>query len=477
LNDQETSFQSIPVGKQVSGGLNSHLSQFGITARDSRLALRVDGDAGKTKLAAYFEGDFFGTGPTSNLNLTNSYNYRIRQAWGRAKFANGWTITGGQMWHLITLNRKGVDADNANLWIPNIIEASYSVGYDWGRFGEIRIGKQLNDKVAAAISFANTSYLNQTNNLTAGVSGLAAPGTGNNANSLVNACSSTINTTATAVTTTCTVTPTYSTNLAPDMAAKIAFDDPRFGHYEVKGLARIFRNRVQPTATTGGHNNEAVGYGVGAGAVIPIKPKKVDFIAQGLWGKGISRYQASGQFDFVTQLPFSVTVAGVPTTFEANRNMKPIEAFSGLVGIETHPKPKMELDFIVGDEYYKKTLYTGVSATGATAVNGYGAPGLVNTGCYYENLAQYTGSGITGAATATALPACSANNRNLIGAQVIFYYDLYKGPMGTLRYGVSYEYLERATWGGVVATPAGLTTGSPKGINNIAFTTMRYIFP
>jgi len=468
LNDQETSFQSTPVGRQIVGGTNANLSQFGITARDSRLALRLDADAGKTKLAAYFEGDFFGTGPTSNPNLTNSYNYRIRQAWGRAKFANGWTLTGGQMWSLLTLNRKGVDADNANLWVPNIIEASYSVGFNWGRAPEMRIGKQINDKLSTAISFVGTSYLNQTNNTTPFVEGLAATGTGNFGNSVASpGC-----TTATPIAgapLTCVATPTYSTNLAPDMIAKVAYDHPKLGHYEVKGVARIFRDRVAPgtpvssygtTFISRGYNNEALGYGVGGGAVIPVVPKKMDFIAQGMWGKGISRYQASGQFDFVLRN------AGA----QADYDMQPIKQFNALVGIETHPKPKMELDFIVGDEYYYKTTYNGLA-------NGYGSPLATNTGCYYENVDQFRASGIPGVLPTSPLPACTANNRNLTGAQVIFYYDLYKGPMGTLRYGVSYEYLNRATWGGIVATPSGVTTGSPKGVNNIAFTTMRYIFP
>ncbi|HVP65459.1 MAG TPA: hypothetical protein VMT82_11230 [candidate division Zixibacteria bacterium] len=465
-SDQATPFQAIPVGAQYSGGYNSHLSEFGITARDSRVALRIDADAGKTKLAAYVEGDFFGTGPTSNINQTTSYNYRIRQAWGRAKFANGWTITGGQMWTLMTLNRKGVDSDNANLWIPNIIEASYSVGYDWGRYGEIRIGKQINDRVSAAFAFTNPSYVNQTNNTTAGVEGIAAAGNGLWGNSLVNGAPTCTNTvvapvppaTLPTVTTTCTatVTPTYSTNLVPDMQAKVAYDHPRLGHYEVKGIARIFRDRVAPgttvnsygtTFTSHGYNNEALGWGIGGGAVVPIKPKKIDFIAQGMYGKGISRYQASGQYDFVLR---NTGAAG-------DYDLQPVKTFSALAALETHPKPKMELDVIFGDEYYYRTTYNN-------GANGYGSPNLVNTGCYFENTAAYNLAGFTG-----SLPACTANNRNLTGSQIVFYYDLYKGPMGTLRYGVTYEYLTRATWSGV--------GGAPKGNDSIGYTTMRYIFP
>ena len=61
------------------------------------------------------------------------------------------------MWNLITLNRRGTDADNSNLWIPNIIEAQYSVGYDWGRFAEFRVSKTLDKNFTLALGIANPS--------------------------------------------------------------------------------------------------------------------------------------------------------------------------------------------------------------------------------------------------------------------------------------------------------------------------------
>jgi DNA-binding protein YbaB len=442
LSDQATPFQSIPLESQVSGAYNTHLTEFGMTARDSRIALRADTDLGTTKLAGYFEMDFFGTGPTSNPNQTTSYTPRIRQGWGRAKFANGWTITGGQMWNLITLNRKGTDADNANLWIPNIIEAQYSIGFDWGRFAELRISKTLNPNLTFALGLANPSYLNSGTN--ASVSGLAANGNGLLGNSLVSTCS------LSGTTLSCTNTPTYSTNLAPDVIVKLAYDNAKFGHYEVKALGRFFRDRVLPTATTAGWNNTAIGGGVGAGAVIPVVTKKVDFIAQGMYGKGISRYQDAGQYDFVVR--------------STDHNLQNVQAFSVLSGFETHPTPRTELDVLFGDEYYGRTTYLA-----GTTVAGYGAPNAINTGCYYEVAAQ-----VPAGESAT----CTGNNRNLWNAKIIGYYDLYKGPKGTLRYGAEYDYVYRGTWsgnGGLATTTApGL---APHGIDNIVFTTMRYIFP
>jgi DNA-binding protein YbaB len=443
LSDLATTFNAIPVGSQP----NTHLTEFSESARGSRITLRADADAGTTKIAGYFEMDFFGTGPTSNPNQTTSYNPRLRQAWGRAKFANGWTITGGQMWNLITLNRKGTDADNANLWIPNIIDAQYLVGYDWGRFAEIRVSKSIGPNTSLALGLNNPSYLNTGAN--ASVGGLASNGAGLLANSLVSGCTLTPTTPAAASNLVCTNTPTYSTNLAPDMVVKLAFDSPKMGHFEVKGLGRFFRDRVLPTATAPGHDNTDLGYGLGAGAIVPVVPKKVDFIAQGMWGKGISRYQDSGQFDFV-----------VRTT---DHNLQPIKAVSAVIGFETHPTPKFEFDVFGGDEYYYRTTYIN----GEGAIAGYGAQTAVNTGCFFETLGAFQAAGNP---TATALPACTAYNRNLLHGTIVAYYDLYKGTHGTVRYGAQYEYVNRATWSGV----GGL---APKGIENGVFTTMRYIFP
>jgi hypothetical protein len=450
-SDQATPFNAIPLGRQVSGGYNANLSEFGMTARDSRITLRGDADAGTTKLAAYYEMDFFGTGPTSNPNQTTSYVPRIRQAWGRAKFANGWTITGGQMWNLITLNRKGTDSDNSNLWIPNIIEAQYSVGYDWGRFAELRISKTLGKNTTLALGIANPSYLNSGNN--AEVSGLAANGNGLLANSLASTC-----TTSAAGVTTCTNTPQYSTNLAPDVVVKLAYDNAKLGHYEVKALGRVFRDRVVPTPTAAGFTNIDFGGGVGAGAIVPVVSKKIDFIAQGLWGRGIARYEDAGASspDFVVRA--------------TDHNLQTAKSFSVLAGFETHPTKKTEFDAMFGDEYYYRSTYVDGAET-----LGFGTPTATNTGCAFEDFGQYKGANPT--TTATALPGCTGSNRNLWNAKVIGYYDLYKGPVGTLRYGFEADYLERNTWSGNGGLPAGSVGISPKGNDKVGFLTMRYIFP
>jgi hypothetical protein len=438
LSDLATTFNTIP----LAGQANTKLTEYGETARDSRISLRADADAGSTKLTGYFEMDFFGTGPSSNPNQSTSYNPRLRLAWSRAKFADGWSITGGQMWNLTTLNRKGTEAEPSLTWIPNIIEAQYSIGYNWGRFAEFRFNKQIGTKFNAAFSLANPSYLNSgaTNTNTA-VAGLASTGAGVDGNSLVSTCTTS---TATPPVTTCTNTPTYSTNLAPDLLAKLTYDDPKLGHYEVKALGRVFRDRDVPTLTVPGVDNHAYGGGAGFGAIVPVVAKKVDFMAQGLFGKGISRYTDSGQYDFVVQ--------------STGQNMQTVLGLSSLVGFETHPTPKVEIDTLFGNEYYGRTTYI---ASGTTLA-GYGLPTATNTGCYYETAALATAAGVSS--------TCTGNNRDLWNAKLYGYYDAYKGTIGIVRFGAEFDYVERTTWSGA----GGL---APRGNEKNFFTTMRWLLP
>jgi FKBP-type peptidyl-prolyl cis-trans isomerase len=432
LSDQGTPFQSIPLESQVTGGFNSQLTEFGFTMRDSRILLRVDAGTDKTSLTGLYEMDFFGTGPTSNPNQTTGYVPRIRQAWSRARFSNGWAITGGQMWNLITLNRKGTDADTA--WVPNVIEAQYSIGYDWGRFGEIRVSKSFHEKAAIALGLANPSYLNS--GTSSAVAGLASNGAGADANSLLSSCTQS---TATPPVVTCTNTPLYSTNMAPDVIVKMSYDSAKLGHLELKTLGRIFRDRVVATTTAPGWNNTGFGGGIAAGLISPVIPKKVDLIFQGMYGKGISRYQDAGQYDFVVR--------------GTDHNMQAIKSFSVLAGFETHPSKKVELNLFFGNEYYARSTYLNGST-----IAGYGAPTAVNTGCYYETV------------PANINATCTGNNRDLWNGKAFGYYDVYKGPLGTLRYGVEFDYIERGTWSGA----GGL---APHGSDSAAFSTMRYILP
>ena len=79
----------------------------------------------------YYEADWLGTGVTSNNRQSNSYVFRDRQLFARADFANGWAVSGGQMWTLATENRTGTV--NLTEWIPQTIDPQYQVGFNWER--------------------------------------------------------------------------------------------------------------------------------------------------------------------------------------------------------------------------------------------------------------------------------------------------------------------------------------------------------
>jgi hypothetical protein len=427
-----TIFNGIPLENATTGV--GGLSEFSMSARSSRLTVRADADAGTTKLAGFFEMDFQGLG-IATPNQTTGFPLRIRQAWGRASFGDGWSVTGGQMWNLVTMNRKAGNADAP--WIPNTLDANYLVGYEWGRQAEFRIAKTVGKNATVVLALTDPSYLNLgATNTNGQVAGLATAGAGNLGNTVTAGCTSGSSsaTLPVSVATLCPQIDTYSTNLAPDIILKVAYDDPRLGHYEFKALGRFFRDRLP-----GKWDNTGLGGGIGGGAIIPVVSKKVDFIAQGMYGKGISRYQDSGQYDFVVRTN-SVSSTNVATTTGGDNNFTNIKSFSTVFGFETHPSARTEFDVYYGDEYYGRTTYVVRSiATGLPVVLGYGA----------------TNGG---------------NNRNLIEGSGVLWYDVYKGRYGTLRYGAQYAYVERLTWsvGGAKA---------PKGIDNIGFLGMRYILP
>ena len=63
-----------------------------------------------------------------------------------------------------------------------------------------------------------------------------------------------------------------STDLAPDFIGKVAFE-PGWGHFEVKGVVRMFRDRIASTAEATGSTNVTAGGGIGWAAILPIMPE------------------------------------------------------------------------------------------------------------------------------------------------------------------------------------------------------------
>ena len=438
-SDINTPFNSVP----MPGSSNSNMSEFFGSGRQSRISMLAEGRYKSVKLMGYVEGDFLSAGVTSNNNQSNSYSFRQRQAWGGAAFDNGWTITGGQMWSLVTETKHG--ADNRTEALPMTIDPQYTVGFSWARQYGFRVAKNFGNKVWFAVAAENpqatlTSHGNAANFL------LGSAGTGGGLYNL---------------------NANYSFNPSPDIIAKLAFE-PGFGHYEVFGVYSRFRDRIFPcedvsttalcgsSATpgpnaTGAFNSSKNGGGVGANARWSFAHKHVDFGLHGLGGSGVGRYGTGGLSD---------------VSVHANGTLDLIRSLQGLTTLEFHTS-KADVYLNAGAEYASRAAdYDPVTKKYV----GYGSPFFNNTGCVTE-----TGPG-AGGFLPGALSNCTSDTRVLIEGTAGVWFKLFDGSKeklnwGRIQFGPQYSYVVRNTWSG-----AKYPT-EPQGVDNMVFTSFRYYLP
>jgi len=437
-------------GLTMPGASQSTLPEFFGTGRQSRPTVFVGGKMKDVELSSYVSGDFLSSGTTSNNNQTNSYTFRLRQAWGQAKFSNGWKFLGGQAWSLVTENKVGIapsdDIGRVNDARPATIDGQYSVGFSFARQYGIRLTKEINPHISVALAVENaqgtlTSHGNADNYL---LGELGATNEANNFNG------------------------TYTANPAPDLVAKIAFDQGS-GHYEIFGLADRFTDRIFPcvepganpvcpggTTATGAYNASKEGGGFGFNARWTILDKHVVFGFHEFGGTGIGRYGAAGLSDI---------------SIHANGKLDLIRDYQGLGTLEYHGK-KLDVYSYAGMEYAGRAYdFDPLLNAGAGGYVGYGAPEFSNAGCYTE-----TAPGGTAPAgfNPGALGKCTADTRAIMEGTLGFWYRFYNGPKGRFQFGTQYSYLTRHTWSGVAGTG---TSGSPSGLDNMIFTSFRYYLP
>jgi hypothetical protein len=452
FSDINTPLNAIP----FSGLAQARFSEFYGSGRQSRLSMLAQGKWGTTNLTGYVEGDFLGVGVTSNNNQSNSYVFRQRQAWGGASFASGWTITGGQMWSLVTETKKG--EDNRTEATPLQIDSQYTAGFSWARQYAVRVSKNFHNKVWAGFSVENSQELVTVSGITApGNFVLGGPGTGAGLyNQFAN----------------------YSSNVAPDFVAKLAFE-PGFGHYEIFGIASDFRDRIYPNAlatkpsAAGAFNDSVWAGGWGANARWLFFQKHIEVGGHFLGGKGVGRYGDATLPDL---------------TVNPTAHLKALQNYQALVSLEWH-SPHWDVYGYGGGEYAGKTWY-GTRPFGLGAV-GYGSPLFNNTGCTTETLpGTGQGSGSTYYATGLGYQPglasnCAGQTKSVIEGTTGFWYKPYNGPKGRLQIGMQYSYLVRDAWVGYgplfnVNPPPfnpGSSTLAPRAIENMWFTSFRYYLP
>lgn len=434
-SDINTPFSSLP----VPGSSQSNMSEFFGSGRQSRIAMLAEGKLAAVKIGGYYEGDFLSAGVTSNNNQSNSYTFRQRQFWGQAAFDGGWTVTGGQMWSLVTETKKGLD--NRTEALPMTIDAQYQVGFSWARQYGFRVTKDFGNKFWLGFSVENpqitlTAHGNAANALL-GAAGTTGGLYDNQSN--------------------------YSFNKAPDLVFKAAAE-PGWGHFEVFGVLSQFRDRIFPCATAsvaapcsngntapsafGAINDSRTGGGAGANARVSVFQKHLDLGVHFLGGSGVGRYGTTGLSD---------------ATLRPNGTLALIRSYQALGTLEVH-YPKFDIYTNFGEEFAGRTAY---GTSGATSV-GYGSTFFNNSGCFTEPL-----PGTNGFTPGTVL-GCTADTRNIQEGTVGFWYRFYKGPMGTIQWGPQFSYVIRHTWSG---TTAANGVNAPHVDEPMFFTSFRYYLP
>jgi hypothetical protein len=461
-SDINTPLNSIPFPSANEG----HTSELNFSGRQSRLSLLAVGDAGTYKLSGYYEMDFLGTGTSSNNNQSNSYVLRQRQIWGKGETAGGFTVTGGQMWSLVTEDAKGTDARTEIQ--PLTIDPQYLVGYSWTRQPGIRIQQRWGDYKTGAFTIAAAAEQAQITNFTASgtipvdfyFGGIGQNGGLYNAAGNIGA----LDTAGTGAIT------TYANNVAPDVIVKAAFDEP-WMHFEVGGIGRFLRNEFFPVLTTSlsvatstTPSTEVYTYGTtlenhtsDAGGVfgsIRVKPTSMFEIAvQAMAGQGVGRYGSAQLAD---------------ATLRPDETLEPIRNYHGLFSFVAHPAKKLDAYLYYGGEYAQRTVYT----TGTGGLIGYGPRNLSDAGCYNE---PAPGGNSTGAAGTISAATCGSPTRYIQEPMGGLTYRAVDSPKyGRLQYQITYSYIQRNLWSGVgsATTPTG-----PRATEPMVHISMRYYIP
>lgn len=342
------------------------MDEFRESARQSRLSILTQGpQLDGARAEAYFETDFLGAAQTANSKQSNSYNLRMRHIYADYTTDRGLQVLAGQTWSLLTLDKKGITPRTEVT--PLTIDASYVPGFNYTRNPQIRIVQKFSDALSVGLS-AESPQAIVAGTVPSGVVYNGAAGSGfNSAN-------------------------TYTTDPLPDFVVKVAAD-PGFGHYELYGINRTFRDSIN------GSNSSVSTMGFGGAASLPIIPGKFDVQLSALTGDGIGRYGAS-------QLP--------DYTFSATGHIKPINETTALLGLIGHPSDALILYGYAGTE---RSTATAASLVGTT-LYGYGNPRLDDSGC------------------ATLGGTCKAQPKSVTQFTIGGWWKFYRGPVGNMQLGL-----------------------------------------
>jgi hypothetical protein len=465
-SDIATPLSAIPYNNST----NAHISEFNGSARQSRLAVLVNAPFSFGKAGGYYEMDFLSAGTTSNNNQTNSYTLRVRSAFGQVLLNNGFSFQGGQMFTLATEVKKGILAGPGAEALPPTIDPNYTVGFNFGRQYALRLAQSFaKNKANVALGIEESQIIlaggsNYPANFVLGGPG-AAGGLFNSTGGSSGGGTATVTAAA----------QNYTDNLAPDVHLKATFD-PGYGHYEIGGVLRFFRDRVYNqtctancgtsaatlvTSTTG-TNYTTPGGGLYASARVPAT-KYADVALKGYFGPGMARYGASNLGD---------------VTVRPTGQLEPLKTSGGLFELDLHPTKKLDIFFLDGIEYLQRTSYVS-PLTGQQV--GYAPVQFQNNANCNNQSAPVSASGYGYSVTS----GCSGSTRYVAESSGGITYRFFSSPTkGRFQMQLVYSYLDKMSWQGYIGTSYAnsVALGSQyfhgaQAINNMFSTSFRYYIP
>jgi len=507
----DNSYDSINYsGIPLSGTTDAKMHDFRMSARTSRISFRADAMHKDTKVLFFWGLDWAAQAPAGNEQQTYSFQPRIREFFFDVQTKSGWQVTAGTTWTLIVPNFVAIDP--LTIWATSGFDFNTNIGTWYRRAPLFRLTKKVNSKTWVSVEAVNPGMQDSTQVLSYTGSSLASAtatttlpfafpvsGAANSPNTQVGASGYFgFFTTSLASTPANPATGYPSTNIAPDIDAKIKFA-PGWGQYEVVGQTRWFQDRVVCTLALGcangtafdnGKTNYAQGFGLGVNAILPVVKNKADVIVHTFGGRGIGQGTPMGFPD---------------VTFKPDGTIAPVPVVTGVLGIEVHPRPNLDVYLYAGEEYADRTIYrlyktnaAGAALLGSGAAElptaadgsvgwmGYGAPSAIQGLCATETISGF------------ASPSCTSVNRQGQQVQVGFWHRPWRGPEGTLQWGLGYSWLKREVWTGMASSgafpiaaapatgvtattigtsPAVVTFHNPIGIQNAFAATIRYYLP
>jgi hypothetical protein len=329
-----TSFGTIPFSNSVNG----NLSEYRLSAQNSRLGVRLDSQVKDFHVLGYVETDFLGFVPGNSAVTTNSNSLRLRLYWTRLSKSK-FEILAGQSWSMLTPNRVGISPLPADLFLTQDIDPNIQVGMTWARSPQFRIVFHPSESLSLGFS---SEAAEQYAGGSAGSAAITLP------SALVPSYSGQLNTGSSGL-------GVPSPN--QDLIGKVAFDHRAGGrpfHIELAGILRRFEF-YNPLSL------ETFKVAGGGGSLnFNVEPvKNLRLFSNNFYSDGGGRYIFGQGPDLIIQGDGSPSL---------------IHAYSMVQGLEYQARPKTLLYAYYGGAYFQKNVAIDPQTGGPVGYGYEGSP-------------------------------------------------------------------------------------------------------